>query len=992
MQTINSVHGPATVLIVEDRSAMRIVLGEFVRSAFPGCAVYEAADGAEAISMFAGHKPQLVLMDLGLPDANGIDLTRRFKTEAPETEVIAVSYQSSDAHVTHALAAGAAGYVTKDRLLSDLIPLISRCLEPRAARRVCPETGFTGLAAAIEDTNKTNERQTSQIGRPGEHFRAQDADARLAAIVESTSDAIVNQGLDGTIQTWNAAAERLFGWTAPEAIGQSIAILVPPERRAEMRPLVERAIAGEAVGTVESVHLRKDGSRVETTLALSPVRNRRNAITGVSLIIRDIGEHKRAEREINRLVTVVRQAQASVVITDLAARIVYVNPFFEKITGYSRAEVLGKNPRILSSGQQNAEFYRALWSTLTAGGVWSGEFVNRRKDGSLYHEEAVIFPIRDDTGATTNYAAVKRDVTELRKTQEQLSATLRKLEGILGTLQEVVYSCDAGSFEARYVSPAAETISGYAPAAFSEDPTLWFKLVHPDDRERVAAALARLREDGKVEVEYRIVRPEGDTRTVRNTAQIVHDEHGRPERIDGVVTDVTEQRRAQERIAYLSQYDTLTGLPNRTLFRDRLELAVAHARRRDETLGVLLVNLDRFRKVNESLGHDAGDDLLRQVASRLKSSLREVDTIARLDGDNYAVLVEGIRSSADAGAVAEKLIQSLEDPFNVRDQETFVTASVGVAVCSDGQCSPEPLLEQAAAALSRAKHEGSGGYQLYEKGLAVPRGEHIVLEARLRHALGNGELSVHYQPKVDLRTGAITGAEALLRWESPALGLVSPARFIPLAEETGLIVPISEWILSRACAQARAWHCAGFPIGVAVNLSPRQFRQKNLLDVVCDALEKTGLAPESLELEITETMTLARPEHAASIVNRLRGLGVRIALDDFGTGYSSLSHLRRFPLNTVKIDRSFVQDADSDPSSAAIVRATIALAHSLKLRVVAEGIETDAQRDFLAAAGCDEYQGFLFSRPLPAAEFRTLLELHYRGAAAHPPVDLSIPR
>jgi diguanylate cyclase (GGDEF)-like protein len=395
-----------------------------------------------------------------------------------------------------------------------------------------------------------------------------------------------------------------------------------------------------------------------------------------------------------------------------------------------------------------------------------------------------------------------------------------------------------------------------------------------------------------------------------------------------------------------------------------------------------LFNLDRFKRVNEGLGLDAGDELLRQVAARLKETLRDVDTVARLGADEFSILVESMRASADITAVAEKLIEAFARPFDVNGSEIVAVPSIGVTSYPDGVDDSQKLLEQAEIAMDRVKREGGGGYRLYDTEPATIRGGHLDLEMRLRHALERGELDLHYQPKVRLLDGAITGAEALLRWDCPGLGPVSPAKFIPVAEESGLIVPIGEWVLRAACAQMRTWHKLGHAFGIAVNLSPRQFRQKDLSGAVADALRRSGLAPDHLELEITEGTAMANAEQTVKVLGSLHDLGVRLSVDDFGTGYSSLSYLKRFPLDNLKIDRSFVLDVGNDVNGEAIVHATIALARSLKLKTIAEGVETKAQRDFLARAGCDEMQGYLFSRPLPAAEFQALITRPRASATA----------
>lgn len=446
-----------------------------------------------------------------------------------------------------------------------------------------------------------------------------------------------------------------------------------------------------------------------------------------------------------------------------------------------------------------------------------------------------------------------------------------------------------------------------------------------------------------------------------------------PDTILVIARDLTRHRLAEERAEYLSRHDGLTGLPNRGAFRDRLEVAIAHTRRRGEVLGIMLINLDRLRKINEDLGFEAGDCVIRGVASRLRHALREVDTIACFGGDEFGVLVEGVTAAEDVATVAEKVNQALAAPFTECGMEIFVSAGIGIAVYPNGTSDPDALLQNAQIAMHRAKLEASD-YQFYDE-TSMPRNRsRIEIESHLRHALERGEFTVHYQPKVNLLTGAITGAEALARWNNPDLGAVSPTQFIPIAEETGLIVPIGSRVLREACARLASWRRLGHDIDVAVNLSPRQFRRKELAQTIASVLAETGLAAGHLELEITEGTAMSRAEHTISVLHDLHQIGVKLAVDDFGTGYSSLAYLKRFPLHCLKIDRSFVSDLSRDPHSEAIVLATVSLAHSLGLRVVAEGIETRSQHDFLVRAGCDFGQGHLYSPALPADEFELVLK------------------
>jgi diguanylate cyclase (GGDEF)-like protein/PAS domain S-box-containing protein len=437
-----------------------------------------------------------------------------------------------------------------------------------------------------------------------------------------------------------------------------------------------------------------------------------------------------------------------------------------------------------------------------------------------------------------------------------------------------------------------------------------------------------------------------------------------------------ERRESEARLHYLAYYDLLTGLPNRALFRDRLTQALARAERNKRLVGLMFLDLDRFKEINDTLGHDMGDHLLKTVAERLRSCMREEDTVARLGGDEFTVIVEGIEGPEGAALVAQKIIDVLAPPIKLAQHETFVSSSIGITVSPMDSTDLDQLLQNADTAMYRAKERGRNNYQFYRPEMNVTTLHHLQMETDLRYALERGEFLVYYQPKVELKTGAITGVEALLRWNHPGRGLVSPLEFIPMLEETGLITPVGEWLLSAACRQSRAWQEQGLaPLRMAVNLSPRQFQHDDLAGTVARVLQETGLEPGLLEFEVTESMLMHDPDNTAEILRQIKAMGVvRINIDDFGTGYSSFSYLKRFPISAVKLAQSFVQGLPDDEEDVAIVVAVIAMAHSLKLRVIAEGVERPGQLDFLREHGCDEIQGFICSPALPPAEFLELLE------------------
>jgi diguanylate cyclase (GGDEF)-like protein len=441
-----------------------------------------------------------------------------------------------------------------------------------------------------------------------------------------------------------------------------------------------------------------------------------------------------------------------------------------------------------------------------------------------------------------------------------------------------------------------------------------------------------------------------------------------------VVRDITERTYAEEQIKHLAYHDALTGLPNRLLFKDRVTVALSHAQRNNSRLAVLFLDLDRFKVINDSLGHNVGDQLLQEVAARVQACLRDSDTVARLGGDEFTILLPNLIASDDAAPVAQKILDSIRAPFHIEERELFTSTSIGISLYPEDAADAETLIKNADTAMYQAKEQGRDNYQLFNAYVNARALQRIALEHALRRALINEEFDVFFQPIVDLRTGVVTGMEALLRWNHPELGSVPPSTFIPLAESTGIMMPIGAWALRQACMRAKEWQDAGFHnLSLAVNLSVTQLQSVDLVQRVRAALDETGLPADQLELEITESSAMQSPEISLRVLSELKKLGIRISLDDFGTGHSSLAYLKRLPIDTVKIDQSFVRDIDADPNSAAIVTAIIAMAHSLRLKVIAEGVELEEQAIFLRRYGCDMMQGFLFTKPVPAHEFGILL-------------------
>ncbi len=563
-------------------------------------------------------------------------------------------------------------------------------------------------------------------------------------------------------------------------------------------------------------------------------------------IATDISERKERELLLRKLSQAVEQSPAAVMITDLDAAIEYVNPKFTEITGYSATEILGKDPRILKSGEMDESIYRQLWTHLQAGEQWQGELLNKHKEGHLFWERAQISPLRNDQGKITHYIGVKEDITIQKGYEKQLE--------------------------------------------------------------------------------------------------------------------------------YQASHDALTGLANRILLLDRLDQAIRYAQRSQRQVAVLLLDLDRFKVINDTLGHAAGDAVLCQVADRLKSAVRDTDTVARFGGDEFIVLLTEVCNEQDLVRIMQKIMKVLKEPHQIEERHLVLAASIGVSTFPKNSSEPEHLIRFADIAMYQSKKSGRA-FSFYSDEMDSFGLDTLDLEHDLHGALQRQEFCLHYQPKIDLKTGTISGCEALIRWQHPRLGMVSPDQFIPLAEQTSLIVPIGAWVLEEACRQGLAWQASGIaPIQIAVNLSARQFRQGDLASTVNTILGKTELDPSLLELELTESMIMDNPQEAQTALVALKNLGVSLSLDDFGTGYSSLNYLSRFPVDHLKIDQSFIRDIGTSDARTAVVSSIIDIAHNLQLTAIAEGVETTEQLAFLITNGCDAMQGYLFSKPLPAGEFAQLLQ------------------
>ncbi|MFQ6024707.1 MAG: putative bifunctional diguanylate cyclase/phosphodiesterase [Acidiferrobacterales bacterium] len=559
------------------------------------------------------------------------------------------------------------------------------------------------------------------------------------------------------------------------------------------------------------------------------------------------------------------------------------------------------------------------------------------------------------------------EIAERKRIEQALQAAKDYADNLITSSIDMIVSVDVNRNIVEF-NPAAEKAFGYGKAEVLGKPV---DLLYADQSEGVQRHANTL--DGGFTGEVVNKRKNGEIFYSYVSASVMHDATGRVVGVMGTSRDITERKRAEEIIVHQAYHDVLTNLPNRRLFVDRLTQGLARHYWHKRLVAVLFLDLDHFKRINDTLGHNVGDLLLKAVAERLTACVREGDTVARLGGDEFAINLADVAQANDVPKVAHKIIDTLSKPYVLEGHELFITTSMGISIYPDDAQDPETLLKTADIAMYRAKEHGRNNYQHYSPDMNVQASERLAMENSLRHALEREEFLLEYQPQVDIKTGRIIGNEALVRWQHPDLGMILPGKFIPLAEESGLIVPIGEWVLRTACAQNKAWQAAGLPpIPVAVNVSARQLRHENLLQTVDRTLQETGLNPNYLELELTESI-MQEPKEAIRLLSKLNTIGVQIAIDDFGTGYSSLNYLKRFPINKLKIDQSFVRDITNDPDDRAIVAAIITLAHSLNLKTIAEGVETQEQMAYLRSLECDEAQGNLLRPPLPAEHASKLL-------------------
>lgn len=906
------------VLVVDDREDNRYLLCQLLRG--HGYAVQEADQGAQALELARAQPPDLVVSDLLMPVMDGYTLLRHWKADETLCQVPFIVYTATYTEPKDeqlALDMGADAFVVKPaepdvfmlRVQAVMDAARQRQLAPRAP--TLPESDMLSMYNAVlvrklEQRSLELEQRLCELDAAHQrivrlnHLYAALSDTNQAIVHCSDRDTLFNAlcriavERGGLRMAWVGLVDEATGEVKPVArCGEESAWLgrlAPLRMRGVSRTLAEWSLArgepyvcndlladpalaplyedyrhhGFAAGACHPLCI--DG-RIVGSLALYAAERDffdhelnhlvQEMVTDVCFALSNFDKEagRRAAEEANRLSSSAVQASANgiMLLSRKAGALVleYVNPAFERITGYSASEVLGLGPEFLLPSDEAQPGVPELSAAIRERGEAQVVLCNHRKDGTLFWCDLSLAPVRDGTGQVTHFV--------------------------------------------------------------------------------------------------------------------------------GILNDITDRKRYEEQLERQNNLDELTGLANRNRLKERTDLAVALAHKQHGNVALLYLDLDNFKRINDSLGHASGDALLRAVAGRIAAQLRDCDTAARMGGDDFVIVLPDLADAQQAAMVAHRILQDIARPLQLQEHELTLSASIGLSLFPQDGANYETLLRNADAAMYRAKESGRNTLCFYTADLNTQALQKLELEARLRRALERGELRLHYQPLMHLTTEAVNDVEALVRWQTQEGTLVSPVDFIPLAEETGLIVPIGQWVLETACQQVRQWQTQGLELRVAVNLSARQFQDEGLVESVRQALRQAGLEGRQLKLEITESVVMHNAERATQTLAELKALGVGVAVDDFGTGYSSLAYLRRFPIDQLKIDRSFVQDATVHPDSAAIVHSIIGLARNLRMQTVAEGVETPEQRAFLLAAGCDLLQGYLFSRPLPAQDLYDKLMQHRQG-------------
>jgi len=766
----------------------------------------------------------------------------------------------------------------------------------------------------------------------------------------------------GIIRYVNPAFTKLTGYSSEEAVGRNPRFLKSGRQGLEFYKDLWATITGGRIWSGEIVNRRKNGSHYTEKMTVAPVRGAGGAIQGYIAIKQDVTERRAEEESLRFLASIVDHSPDAVVGHRPDGTITVWNRAAEELHGYRADEVIGK-PVAMLVAPESAALVPEIIQGLRRGESFRGvETVAVRKGGEKVDVQLSLCPILDSAGQVTATAAIARDITGRKHAEQALARSEEMFRQLTGHISEVFWMTNAEGTEVLYVSPAYEAIWGRTCESLYSSPASWMEAIHPEDRAVAEKNFSRQLQGQQVGNEYRILKPCGAVRWILDRAFPIRDASGNVFRLAGVAEDITDRKLAEMNLRHQSRHDELTGLANRVLFRERLAEATSHLEP-GKVGAVFFIDLDYFKLVNDTLGHWAGDLLLRETADRLRRACRDSDTLGRFGGDEFTLLATGFDSAERVREFADRLIRIVEGCFEIEGRKVFLGASVGISLFPAHGIGPPELMRKADIAMHAAKRSGRSQVKIYSLDFAPESLDRLEMQTHLCSALAEQQFRLQFQPTFALASTRPTRYEALIRW-SPCGVPVSPAQFIPMAEEAGLIVPIGTWALGEACRQCAQWQTIGLGgTGVSVNVSALQFNHPDFVDTVARTLAATGLASGLLTLEITESAIMRDLDAAITSLTSLRGLGVRIALDDFGTGYSSLSYLQNLPLDSLKIDRGFLMRVSAEPRGIPVLKCIVDLAHALRLRVIAEGVETPAELELLTRLGCNEFQGYLLGQP-----------------------------
>ncbi|RIW37398.1 EAL domain-containing protein [Bacillus salacetis] len=794
-------------------------------------------------------------------------------------------------------------------------------------------------------------------------------------------DAVFMLDLHGNIETCNDIIEEYTGLSNSKLTGPFYQFLAPGSRD-EARKKFQEVLSGQSV-SFNTSFINNNNEELDIHMTNIPIKNGA-AITGVLGVAKDITRFRvyeekliKTQEDLNfvQFVSNVGNWEYDVLTGEAAWSDQLYRIYGVKDKSECSASLVNYLSMVHRDDAQS--FKKNCMDAFYSGKDFSFEYRILGRDGvvRVVHEQGNC--IRDENNRVIRMIGTIHDITKYRKTVEKLKQSEIQAQTIYNSLNEIIWSIDIENKVVLFCSEEFKELCGYSLETFLTTPSLWDECIHPDDVKKIKGIMKDVREGKEIVEQYRFQHSSADVTWIDVKAIPFINEDGKLIRLDGIMWDITEKKKAEDKLYRAAFHDYLTGLPNRRKFEESIEEEIARHKVQGQSFALLYLDLDRFKFVNDRLGHYVGDELLKKVTRRLQSR-SDNQFIARLSGDEFAVCIRGIQSPEEASLAAEEIIGILEEPFKYRDYDLFISTSIGISIYPEDGEDSYSLVQNADTALSYAKNSGKNTYQLYTREMNQESYRKYCLETDMRKAVEDDEFEVYFQPKVDAKTERITGAEALLRWNHKKWGMISPAEFIPIAEDSGFITEIGTWVLKDVCRQLKQWSADGHPlVPISINISPQHFLKKDVVELVTSYITKYGVEPQWIELEITENSLIHYSDVVRNTMDKLKEMGVKMSLDDFGTGYSALSQLHNFTFDTLKIDQSFIKNVPAKKEDTVITASLIGLAHGLGLNVVAEGVESKEQLAFLQGNGCDQIQGYIYSRPVPVKEFESLVKNNF---------------